>query len=159
MSNWFMAKNEEDTAQGAARGNRFSLNLTCLFRKHRGWWGNPWGFESPLRHHSNNKREFGFAPGSLFSYFRPEWLISGSRGEGGGSPKSNTVHLTSPPCYPVQNSNRRTGHGTYGGGTSEEGANHRLHQLGGAGQDLSQGEGPIRVVRHGENERSTARLA
>src|SRR4030066_1647429 len=73
--------------------------------------------------------------------------------------KPNTVHLTSPPCYPVQNSNRRTGHGTYGGGTSEGGANHRLHQLGGAGQDLSQGEDPIRVVRPGENERSPARFA
>src|SRR3990170_887655 len=73
--------------------------------------------------------------------------------------RGNTVHLTSPPCYPVQNSNRRTGHGTHGGGTSEGGANHRLHQLGSAGQDLSQGEDSIRVVRHGENERSPARFA
>jgi hypothetical protein len=44
----------------------------------RGWWGNPWGFESPLRHHRNTQREFGFAPSSLFSFFQPEWLICGS---------------------------------------------------------------------------------
>ena len=46
----------------------------------RGWWGNPWGFESPLRHHRNNEREFGFAPSSLFSFFRPVWLKCGSGG-------------------------------------------------------------------------------
>jgi len=33
----------------------------------RGWWGDPWGFESPLRHYPNNQREPGTAPGSLFS--------------------------------------------------------------------------------------------
>jgi len=83
----------------------------------RGWWGNPWGFKSPLRHptpggnalpgvphkeqleghptpggnalpgvprkeypeghHRNTQREFGFAPGSLFSDFRAEWLPCG----------------------------------------------------------------------------------
>src|SRR3990172_9052989 len=33
----------------------------------RRWWGNPWGFESPLRHHANYKRDFGFPPKPLFS--------------------------------------------------------------------------------------------
>jgi hypothetical protein len=23
----------------------------------RGWWGNPWGFESPLRHYKGNTPE------------------------------------------------------------------------------------------------------
>ena len=25
----------------------------------RGWWGNPWGFESPLRHHMFSSAVFG----------------------------------------------------------------------------------------------------
>jgi hypothetical protein len=32
---------------------------------HRGGWGNPWRFESPLRHHRNSERDFGFSPKSL----------------------------------------------------------------------------------------------
>jgi hypothetical protein len=32
----------------------------------RGWWGNPWGFKSRLRHHGNTQRDFGFPPKSLF---------------------------------------------------------------------------------------------
>jgi hypothetical protein len=32
----------------------------------RGWWGSPWGFESPLRYHRSSEREFGLAPSSLF---------------------------------------------------------------------------------------------
>src|SRR3990172_6278423 len=55
---------KQPTIQGEKRG--------------RGWWGNPWGFESPLRHHWNNYREFGFAPGSLFPFLWAEWLIYGS---------------------------------------------------------------------------------
>jgi hypothetical protein len=35
--------------------------------------------ESPLRHHLNNKRDFGFAPKPLFSSKRAEWLICGSQ--------------------------------------------------------------------------------
>jgi hypothetical protein len=32
----------------------------------RGWWGDPCGFKSRLRHHRNNERDFGFPPKSLF---------------------------------------------------------------------------------------------
>ena len=42
------------------------------------WTAEANAVESPLRHHLNNEREFGFAPSSLFSVFRPEWLICGS---------------------------------------------------------------------------------
>ena len=34
----------------------------------------------PLQHHRNTQREFGFAPSSLFSFFRPVWLKCGSGG-------------------------------------------------------------------------------
>ena len=47
--------------------------------RYRGRWGNPWGFESPLRHHADYKRDFGLPPKSLFSWKRTEWLISGSQ--------------------------------------------------------------------------------
>ena len=32
----------------------------------RGWWGNPWGFESPLRHHDETRRSLGEILGSFF---------------------------------------------------------------------------------------------
>ncbi len=38
------------------------LDDACLRR----WWENPWGFESPLRHHRKTQREFGLGPSSLF---------------------------------------------------------------------------------------------
>ena len=50
----------------------------------RGWWGDPCGFKSRLRHHRNAQREFGRAPSSLFSYFGPMWLIWDSQGDCSG---------------------------------------------------------------------------
>ena len=44
----------------------------------RGWWGDPWGVESPLRHHPNSQRDFGLPPESFFYGKRGEWLIFGS---------------------------------------------------------------------------------
>jgi hypothetical protein len=44
----------------------------------RGWWGDPWGFESLLRHYINNQWEFGFATCSLprleISIDHHQWL-------------------------------------------------------------------------------------
>ena len=68
--------------------------LGCLLYKNhtvsnreilRGWWGNPWGFESPLRHHHNSQRESRLTPGSLFSFFRPVGPIWVPRNSCGGT--------------------------------------------------------------------------
>ena len=64
-----------------ARETMTGPSLPSLFLE-KAWWGNPWGFESPLRHHANYKRDFGLPPESLFSQKRAYWLISGSRGDG-----------------------------------------------------------------------------
>jgi len=46
----------------------------------RGWWGNPCGFQSRLRHHRNTERDFGFPPSSLFpGQFFLERIFPGSR--------------------------------------------------------------------------------
>jgi len=38
-----------------------------------GWWGNPWGFESPLRRYRNTQRESGLTSGSPFREIGP-WV-------------------------------------------------------------------------------------
>ena len=38
------------------RYDRQGLLHILVHSPRRGWWGNPWGFESPLRHHSKPMR-------------------------------------------------------------------------------------------------------
>src|SRR4030065_504984 len=79
MSNLLiMAKNEEDTAQDASAVFMCCVN-GCGGRGGEGGNAGASSVESPLRHHRNTQREFGFAPSSLFSLKRPDWLISGSK--------------------------------------------------------------------------------
>ena len=48
----------------------------------REWWGSPWGFESPLRHHANKPEEPGVFSGLLFVFYTVHSTIRDSNRRG-----------------------------------------------------------------------------